>query len=262
MASARVDDAERTVKLGLELVGVPDKPGPVCLLQCGEPSPIALELGRILNNHGRRTTSLVIKDREHAQADVALSKLLGASAVWVFADDLLDAFFTMFATDLAFVLRARTKQGMAVVGIGAGGLALGGLLLANKICAQTQYELVSGLGWAPRVLLDGGPLRYDEDRAIARMTARSLPGLLGVDLRQGGGIRVEGGRVESIGSEPISLFGAGNEEDTIVSMELDPGQVTIIAPPPFAPFEQRLLSPETIRALSADYSARRKSSTS
>src|SRR5439155_19465136 len=98
-----------------------------------------------------------------------------------------------------------------VVGVGGGALALGGLLLANRICAHAQYDLVSGLGWAPRVLLDGGADRAIGDGEIARSTVRSLPGLLGLDLGGRGAARVEGGRVESVGEEAIALLGVGDD---------------------------------------------------
>jgi hypothetical protein len=256
MASARVEDAERTVHLATELVGAPDKQGPVCLLQIGKPSALALQLGQLLTRAGWRISPLVIKDRTHAQSDSALGKLAVASTVWVFADDLLEAFFTVFATELAFALRTKSRQGLPVVGLGGGALALGGLLLANRVCPQSRYELVTGLGWAPRVLLDGGAL-IEESGPIARTTVRALPGLLGIDLGAAGGVRVEGGRVESIGSEPVLLFGAGNEAGSLLSIELEPGQITTLAPPPFAPFEQGLLPTATLRALSAESGPRR-----
>ena len=251
LASAGVTDPEHTVWLAEQLVEPREKAGSVCLLQCGRPSLLAAELSRHLRKHGRRTVPLVVKDRDEAQADSTLTRLVGTSCIWVFADDLLQSFLTVFATQLAFSLRAKAKSGLPVVGIGNGALALGGLLLANRICRNAQYDLVSGLGWAPRLLADSGADRAEGDAAVARATVRSLPGLLGVDLRSGGGIRVDGARVESIGSEPILLIGAG-ENGSILSMPLDPGRQTVIAPPPFAPFERGLLPPATLKALSAE----------
>jgi hypothetical protein len=127
-------------------------------------------------------------------------------------------------------------------------LALGGLVLANRFCRHAQHDVVSGLGWAPRVLVDGGADRTGVDALIARATVQSLPGLLGVDLGLGGGVKVQGGRVESIGSEPISLLGTA-EDGSVLAMSLDPGQGMSIAPPPFAPFERRMLPARVANAL-------------
>jgi hypothetical protein len=44
-----------------------------------------------------------------------------------------------------------------------------------------------------------------------------------------------GGRVESVGEEPIVLLGS-DAAGRLLSLQLKPGQVTNIAPPPFAPF--------------------------
>src|SRR5207253_10629814 len=55
----------------------------------------------------------------------------------------------------------------------------------------------------------------------------------------------------SVGREPIHLFGT-TETGSLVMMSLAAGQVTRIAPPPFAPFERGLLPPETLRALTPD----------
>jgi hypothetical protein len=182
-----------------------------------------------------------------------LAKLVGASAVWVFSDDLLETYLSLFATQLAFELRSAAKAGLPVIGIGNGALALGGLLLATRICGDAQYDLVSGLGWAPRLMVDSGVDRHEKDADIARSTVRALPGLLGVDLRQGGGVRVEGGRVESVGSEAILLIGGDSAENGAVqTLELRPGQAASIAPPPFAPFERGMLPPATVQALVED----------
>jgi hypothetical protein len=227
------------------------------LLQCSRSSASADELSRLLTSIGRRADVVAVKDRTQAQSEAVLARLAGASAVWVFADDLLEAFFNVFATRLAFELRSRARGGMPVVGIGPGALTLGGLLLANRICRDGQFDLISGLGWAPRVMLDAGEGRADRDDSIARTTVRSLPGLLGVDLRVTGGVRVLGGRIESIGTEPVRLLGGGGP-DTLLMLDLEPGQSTTIAPPPFLPFERGLLPAETLREL-ADAAAARHS---
>jgi len=251
LAAARVDDLDRMLRLADDLIAPHEMPRAVCVLQCGRPSALATELAEVLGKAGRSTVSLVVKERREAQSEATLARLAGASAVWVFADDMFETFTSVFATQLAFALRGRANEGMPVIGIGNGAMALGGLLLANRVCANAQYDLVSGLGWAPRVLVDGGADRGSDDGAIARATVRALPGLLGVDLGVWGGLRVKGGRVESVGREPIHLFGT-TETGSLVMMSLPPGQVTTIAPPPFAPFERGLLPPETVRALTPD----------
>ena len=248
MAAARLDDLERTFKLADDLNTPQEKRGKLCLLQCGRPSPVAAQLAELLRRSGRYSVSVVVSDRLSAQSDLTLAKLGGVSSVWVFAEDLFEAFLTVFATQLAFVLRARAKEGLPVVGVGDGALALGGLVLANRFCRHAQYDVVSGLGWAPRVLVDGGANRTAVDALIARATVQSLPGLLGVDLGLGGGVKVQGGRVESIGSEPISLLGTA-EDGSVLAMSLDPGQAMSIAPPPFAPFERRMLPASVANAL-------------
>jgi hypothetical protein len=250
MATCCIDDSQRNVKLADGLVGPNDQGRSICLLQCGRESASATEYSQLLTKLGRHVSPLVIKARELAQSDTTLNRVAAAGSVWVFAEDLLETFFTVFSTRLAFALRAKSRDGFPVIGIGQGALALGGLLLANRICRDSHYDLVSGLGWAPRVIFDGGEARADADGAIARTTVRSLPGLLGVDLRVAGGIRVEGGRVESIGREPVRLLGGG-DHDSVLMLELEPGRVTTIAPPPFAPFERGLLPTDTLRALTA-----------
>src|SRR5438552_8071086 len=184
MAMARVDDVEYTVRLADEMVAEHEQRGAVCLLQCGRPSSLAAELSQELTRLGRRVVPHIVTDREQAQSDAMLAKLFGASAVWIFSDDMLQAFFSLFATQMAFELRSKAKAGLPVIGIGKGALSLGGLLLANRICGDAQYDLVSGLGWAPRAMVDSGVDRDDKDAQIARSTVRALPGLLGVDLRQ------------------------------------------------------------------------------
>jgi cyanophycinase-like exopeptidase len=254
MATARVDDVERTVFLANDMNAAHDASGPICLLQCGRPSALAAELTTYIQKLGRRVTPLVISDRAQAQSDSVLGKVAAASAVWVFADDLLETFFTVLATPLAFALRAKSKAGLPVVGFGSGALALGGLMLAHRVCRDAHHDLVSGLGWAPRVMLDVGGDPFDADAATTRATIASLPGLLGVDLGQAGAVRVAGGRVESIGTESIVLLGGGGDA-VVLMLELEPGQVTTIAPPPFAPFERDMLPPDTVNALTREMQA-------
>lgn len=251
LATARFDDLERIVWLADDLVSAHDRSGAACLLQCGGPSPAAAELGQYLTRHGRRTVSLVVKDRDQAQLDSTLTKLVGTTSVWVFVDDLLETFFSVFATQLAFALRVRAKAGFPVMGVGKGALALGGLLLANRVCQRSQFDLVTGLGWAPRVLVDGVTDADEDLAALARWSVRSLPGMLGVGLGLGGGIRVEGTRVDSIGTEPIVLHAADGSQ-SLLMLELEPGASTTIAPPPFAPFDRGLLPPATLRALAEE----------
>jgi hypothetical protein len=247
---AGVDDLQRTLRLGDELIARPDGLGGVALLQCGRESDAANELRTLMSKAGRYAVPLVVRTREQAQSDAVLNKLENVSAVWVFADDLFATFMTVFATDLAFVLRTRARKGMPVLGVGGGSLALGGLLLANRVCHNSQFDLVGGLGWAPRLLIDGGANRSPDDGAVARTTVRTLAGLLGVDLGVRGGLRVDGGRVESVGSEPIVLL--GGDDGRLLKMSLEPGQATTLAPPPFAPFDRGLLPPKTIGALKVD----------
>src|SRR3954453_9723367 len=138
LAAARIDDPERTVWLADELLDA-DARGPVVLLQIGRPSLIASELGRQLQKLNRRPVSLVINDRPAAQADSTLSRLVGAAAVWVFAEDMLEAFLIVFATQLAFNLRTKSRAGLPVIGVGGGSLALGGLMLATRVCHRAEY---------------------------------------------------------------------------------------------------------------------------
>ena len=223
----------------------------MALVQCGRESPAAAEIARLLKDSGRHALPVIVTNRSQAESALTLTKLDSASALWVFTDDLFETFMNIFATQLAFQLRLKARRGMPVVGVGGGALALGGLLIANRVCSVAQFDLVGGLGWAPRVLVDGGANRGTVDGAIARSSVRSLPGLLGVDLGMRGGVRVEGGRVDSIGSERIVLFG-GDETGRLNTISLEPGQVATIAPPPFAPFDRGLLPPTTVRQLSPD----------
>jgi hypothetical protein len=249
LAAARVEDPERTVWLADEQLDS-DARGPVVLLQCGRSSLAPSEISRQLQKRGRRSLHLTIRDRQMAQADETVARLAGASAVWVFSDDLLDTFMSTFATHLAWTLRAKASKGLPVVGIGGGALALGGLLLATRVCHRSQYELVGGLGWAQRVFLDSDVIGYVEDPNIAEAAVRSLPGLLGIHLGSDGAIRAEGGRIESVGSEAIEIRGCdGNGE--LIFMSIEPGRTTTIAPPPFAPFEAGLLPQHTLNALRA-----------
>ena len=234
LAAARADDLDRTLQLADALLGRNERYGPVVLVQCGYGS-LATELGDRLRRAGRTSVQLVIDDRAQAQSDTTLQKFTGASAIWILADDLFHTFMNVFATRLAFALRAAAREGLPIVGIGGGALALGGLLLAKRVCPHSRYELVGGLGWAPRLLVDGGAIPGPLDAAITRSTVHSLPGLLGVELGLGGGLRVQGTQLESVGSEPISLFGT-NDAGGLLTLQLEPGQVLRIAVPPFPPF--------------------------
>jgi hypothetical protein len=247
LATARLEDPERIVLIADTLIS-PDATGPVVLLQVGRASAAAIEVGRQLQKVGRRTVPLIIRDREGAQSDLALSRLVGASAVWVFADDMLETFLTLYATDVAFHLRSKAQAGLPVVGVGGGAVSLGGLLLASRVCHQANYDLVAGLGWAARVFVDCSVVGYSADDSIARMAVESLPGLLAIQLGDFGGVLVEGGRIESIGTESVMVLG-GNGNGSLMMLELKPGMKTTIAPPPFAPFESGLLPPDTVRAL-------------
>jgi hypothetical protein len=251
LAFACVEDLERTLALADDLIPEHERAGGIALLQCGHESSQASVVAQLVKEGGRRAVPVVVKNRAQAQSEALLAKLEGVSAVWVFADDLFDTFTNLFATQLAFELRAVAKKGMPVVGIGGGALALGGLLIANRVCDASNYDLVGGLGWAPRVLVDGGTHRASDDGSLTRSTVRSLPGLLGIDLGLRGGVRVAGGRVQSIGDGPIVLLG-GDEHARLHMMSLDPGQVATIAPPPFAPFDRGLLPPDTAEAITLD----------
>jgi hypothetical protein len=253
LATAQIEDPERTVWYANDMVG-DDARGPVVLLQCGRPSVMAAELGRQLQKLERRSVNLIVRDRPMAQSDQAVAKLAGASAVWVFADDMLEAFMTLYATQLCFSLRAKARAGLPVMGVGGGAVSLGGLLLATRVCGGSQYDLVAGLGWAARVFVDSDVVGFAPDDSITRAAVQTLPGLLSVQLGVGGAIRAEGGRIESIGSESILILGA-NEHGQVSTLELGPGKRTTIAPPPFAPFERGLLPPETLRALGGQVNA-------
>jgi hypothetical protein len=250
LAVARVDDPERTAYLADEQVDS-DARGPVVLLQCGRSELSPSTIARELQKRGRRSINLTIRDRQMAQADETLARMAGAAAVWVFSDDLLDTFMSTFATTLAWSLRAKARSGLPVVGVGGGALALGGLMLATRVCHRSQYELVGGLGWANRVFVDSDCVGFVKDPSIAYQTVRSLPGLLGIHLGSEGGIRVEGGRIESVGTEPIELRGCDGN-GALLQLSIDPGRTATIAPPPFAPFEQGLLPQQTLSALARD----------
>jgi hypothetical protein len=254
LAASRIEDPERTALLAHELIATNDNGGAVCMLQIGRTSPLANAISQELIKLRRRTKQVVIKDRDMAQSDSALASLTMASAVWVFADDMIETFSTLFATQLAFRLRARSRAGLPVIGVGNGAVSLGGLLLASRICGRSQYDLVGGLGWAPRALLDSDAVGFGADPSIARTTVRSLPALLAIELGVNGAARVIGGTIESVGSEPIVLIGAAG--DALMTLPLAPGSSTTIAPPPFVPFEQGLLPAATLRALTTERGAR------
>lgn len=247
LATAATDDLDRTLWLADDLAAQPDH-DKVGLIECGRPSPLARELAALLGKADRSSVSLLVQDREIAQSETVLRKLSGVGSVWVFAENLFEAYMSVFATQLTFALRRVAREGLPVVGVGTGAMALGGLLVAQRVCARAQYDLVSGLGWAPRVLLDGGADRSVLDGAIARDAVCSLPGLLGIDFGLRGGVRVVGGRVESVGDESITLLGA-DAAGRVLSLALEPGHVTSIAPPPFAPFTRDLLPEDVNSAL-------------
>ena len=250
-AAGTIEDPEHLLKQADELIAG-DRSGRVALLQCGRESPLATTVATLVNAQpGRRAVPVVVRSRPQAQSDALISKVERVDSVWIFADDLFDTFMNLFATHLAFELRARARAGMPVVGVGSGALALGGLLIASRVCTAAHYDLVGGLGWAPRVLVDGGADRDAWDGSIARASARSLPGLLAMDLGMRGAVRVEGGRVESIGDERIVLLG-GDENARLRMLSLDPGQMAKIAPPPFAPFDRGLLPEDMAEHLSFD----------
>jgi hypothetical protein len=245
---AATGDLDRTLWLADDLAAQPDK-DKVALVECGRPSPQARELADLLTRAARPHVSVLIQDRELAQSDALLRRLSGVGAVWMFAESLFEAYMTVFATQLTFVLRRVAREGLPVVGIGPGAIALGGLLVAQRVCGRAQYDLVNGLGWAPRVLLDGGADRGLADALITRDAVCTLPGLLGVDVGLRGGVKVLGGRVESVGEEAVTLLGS-DASGRLLSLGLEPGQVTTIAPPPFAPFTRDLLPPNVREALS------------
>ncbi len=242
------EDAEFAAWHAAALIGV-ETAGPVCLVQCGGPSPAASAVAKQLGRFGRRTLSLMVDDRAVAKSDRALSTLAASTAVWVFADSMLATFLTSFATPMAFALRARTREGLPVIGFGGGALSLGGLVLARRVCSRTTYDLASGLGWAPRVLIDADMSIETEIGALAAATVQALPQLLAVRLGASGAVRVEGGRVTSVGSESAVLLGMDPGMSTLRALSIRPGSTVTIAPPPFAPFERSVLPFETSEAL-------------
>jgi cyanophycinase-like exopeptidase len=255
IAAAAPGDLERVVWLAEELTR-PDDTAPVALVQCGHASAQAAAVAHELKRRGRRIKLLVLDDRDKARSQQTLATLSMASAAWVFADDLLSTFYEVFATPAAFALRERAAEGLPVVGLGGGALALGSLLHAGRVCSRSRYGLVAGLGWAPRVLIDADVWRtHDADIRLAQDSVRTLPGLLGLQLGAGGAVRVEGGRVESIGDEPVMLLGM-DRQTGLLRLCLQPGAATRIAPPPFAPFERGLLPASTLQELSTVERAR------
>jgi hypothetical protein len=248
IAAAGSGDFERLVGLAEDLLAA-DETAPVALVQCGRPSPHAAVVAQELKRRGRPIKLLVLDNREKARSDQTLGILGTASAAWVFADDLLSTFYEVFATPAAFALRERAAEGLPVVGLGGGALALGSLLHAGRVCSRSTYDLVAGLGWAPRVLIDADVWRtHDADVRLTQDSVRTLPGLLGLQLGASGAVRVEGGRVESIGDEPVMMLGM-DRQTGLLQLRLQPGAATRIAPPPFAPFERGLLPSATLQEL-------------
>jgi hypothetical protein len=240
LAIAATGDLDRTLGLAQNLVGRHEQ-ARIGLIECGQPSALAREVAGLLTRAGRVPVTVLVKDRELAQSDALLHRLAGVSAVWVFADNLLETYLIVFATRLTFALRRAAHEGLPVIGVGAGAVALGGLLVARHVCARTQYDLASGLGWAPRMLLDGGADRHSMDSSVAQAAVSSLPGLLGVDLGSRGGLKLVGERLESVGDEPLVLLGS-DALGHLIRLQLEPGQVTTVAPPPFAPFRPDVLA--------------------
>jgi hypothetical protein len=254
IATAGLSDPERMASMALDLADGAVA-GSVCLVQCGRESPLATQVASALQHRGQRTRLLLIDDREQARSDQTLGSLEVACGAWVFADNLLAAFHTMFATPAAFVLRERAHAGLPVVGVGGGALAVGALMPAQRVCAESRYDLVTGLGWAPRVLFDADLWEDPGDKQVARDSVRTLPGLLGVQLGRSGAVRVEGGRVESVGDEPVVLLGMDCQTG-LLQLKLQPEAAVRIAPPPFAPFERGLLPRATLDVLAAVEGAR------
>ena len=255
IAAAALGDLERVVWLAEDLRR-PDDTAPVALVQCGRASPQAAVVAHELQRRGRRVKRLVLDDRDKARSDQALDTLGAASAAWVFADDLLSTFYEVFATPAAFALRERAAEGLPVIGLGGGALALGSLLHAGRVCSRSRYDLVAGLGWAPRVLIDADVWHTNQSGVhVTQDSVRTLPGLLGLQLGASGAVRVEGGRVESIGDEPVMMLGMDSRTG-LLQVSLQPGAATRIAPPPFAPFERGLLPASTLQELSQVEQAR------
>ena len=255
LAAASLEDPERTVWLAEELMGAPG--GLVSLVHCGGTAPAAADVAREIQKRGRHVAQVIVAERSVARSAQTVDRLAQASAIWVFADDLIDAFLTTFATPMAFATRSRALQGLPVVGVGGGAVALGGLLTAQRVCGETRYDLVTGLGWAPRALVDASVTPHPGDPFVTHASVRSLPGLLGLNLGAAGAVRVEGGHIESVGSEPVLILGLDTADQSLVSLPLPPGKTATIAPPPFAPFERGLLPRATVKALATLEHARR-----
>src|SRR5690242_4991467 len=111
LATAATSDLDRTLWLADDLVGQPEHDR-VALVECGRPSPLARELSLLLTKAGRTPVPMLIQDRALAQADQTLRKLSGVSAVWVFAENLFDAYMCVFATQLTFAMRRVAREGL------------------------------------------------------------------------------------------------------------------------------------------------------
>lgn len=222
--------------------------GPVCLLQCGRPSPVAPMISELLAARGLESWELIVDDREVAKADETLDAVHAASAIWVFSENMFDTFMTVFATPLSFALRSATKAGKPTAGVGGAALALGSLLLARHLCHETLYQLSPALGWAPRVLFDA-EIEGGGDPGLGAQAAASLPSLMSVQLGETGAVRVEGGHFESVGTEAIMVTGSESEDGPLRTLTLEPGTGLSFAPPPFAPFDPNLLPWATSEAL-------------
>jgi len=78
---------------------------------------------------------------------------------------------------------------------------------------------------------DGKIIRIESGEIRQAGRGKQYDCLLGIS----GGVSVKGGRIESIGSEPVQILGA-NEKGELLVQSLEPGKVTLVAPPPYAPF--------------------------
>jgi hypothetical protein len=168
LATAVTGDLDRTLWLADDLTSRPEH-DKVALVECGRPSSMAREVADLLKRAGRTPVTALIEDRALAQSEALLRRLSGVSAVWVFVENLFEAYMSVFATRLTFAMRQVARQGVPVIGIGAGAMTLGGLLVARRVCDRAQYDLVGGLGWAPRLLLMAAPL---EARSTGRLLVR------------------------------------------------------------------------------------------
>lgn len=124
LATADAGDLERMLWIADDLLEEPDSARKVALVQCGRASYRADQLARLLTSRGRTPVSLVITRREQAQAPETLRKLSGAGEVWVFAENLFEAFMSVFATQLTFAMRSVSRKHRLLNGLDDIGLTL------------------------------------------------------------------------------------------------------------------------------------------